>query len=51
LASATPPYPGGLEKEGSELLELPVASYRVPESEVRRIAKGLPISKEIRAIV
>jgi len=25
--------------------------YRVPESEVRRIAEGLPISKEIRAIV
>jgi len=25
--------------------------YRVPESEVRRIAEGLPISKEIRAII
>ena len=25
--------------------------FRVPESEVRRIAEGLPISKEIRAIV
>jgi excisionase family DNA binding protein len=25
--------------------------YRVPESEVRRIAEGLPISKEVRAII
>jgi len=25
--------------------------YRVPESEVRRIAEGLPISKEVKAIV
>jgi len=25
--------------------------YRVPESEVRRIAEGLPISKEIRAVI
>jgi putative resolvase len=25
--------------------------YRVPESEVRRIAEGLPISREVRAIV
>jgi len=25
--------------------------YRVPESEVRRVAEGLPISKEIRAII
>jgi excisionase family DNA binding protein len=25
--------------------------YRIPESEVRRIAEGLPISKEVRAIV
>jgi len=25
--------------------------YRVPESEVRRIAEGLPISKEVRAVI
>jgi hypothetical protein len=25
--------------------------FRVPESEVRRIAEGLPISREVRAIV
>jgi excisionase family DNA binding protein len=25
--------------------------FRVPESEVRRIAEGLPISKEIRAVI
>jgi len=25
--------------------------YRVPESEVRRVAEGLPVSKEIRAVI
>jgi len=25
--------------------------YRIPESEVRRIAEGLPISKEVRAVI
>jgi len=25
--------------------------YRVPESEVRRIAEGLPVSKEVRAVI
>jgi len=25
--------------------------FRIPESEVRRIAEGLPISKEVRAII
>ena len=25
--------------------------YRVPESEVRRIAEGVPISKEVRAVI
>ena len=25
--------------------------YRIPESEVRRIAEGLPVSKEVRAVI
>jgi predicted site-specific integrase-resolvase len=25
--------------------------FRIPESEVRRIAEGLPISKELRAVI
>jgi predicted site-specific integrase-resolvase len=28
-----------------------VVVFRIPESEVRRIAEGLPISKEVRAVI
>jgi predicted site-specific integrase-resolvase len=51
LASVTPPYLGELERAGLGLLELLVECFRVPESEVRRIAEGLPTSKEIRVII
>ena len=51
MASVTPPYLGELERAGLGLLELLVECFRVPESEVRRIAEGLPISKEIGAVI
>ena len=47
LASATPPYPGGLEKEGSELLELPVASIEFPRARLEELLKVCLLAKRL----
>jgi putative resolvase len=47
LASATPPYPGELEKEGSELLELPVTSIEFPRARLEELLKVCLLAKRL----
>ena len=44
-------YRGMLERGKIKAIKTAGGKYRVPESEVRRIAEGLPVSREVRAVI
>jgi predicted site-specific integrase-resolvase len=40
-----------VDEEGIKAIRTAGGKHRIPESEIRRIAEGLPISKEVRAVI